>query len=91
MSLLQTGCPETTPDCSKFWMVVGAVLKGLDGVGQAGGLLVIAEGLLMPTVEQKQSARLWSDRPGPRAASTSLLVLPTALPGGAGIGVAGLF
>ena len=51
MSLGQTGCPKTTPNCSTFWMVAGAVGKALDGLGQAGGIFIMAEGLLLPTVE----------------------------------------
>lgn len=62
MSLAQTGCPKTTPNCSTFWMVVGAVLKGLDGVGQAGGLLIMAEGLLLPTVERPEKTVGLSDK-----------------------------
>src|SRR6478735_7260221 len=33
MKLFQTGCPENNKDCSTFWMVTGAVLAGLDGLG----------------------------------------------------------
>ena len=89
MSLMQTGCPETTPDCSKFWMVVGAIMKGFDGIGQVGGLLIMAEGLLMPTLERPQASRALSDRR--RDTATAITVLPTALPGGMGVGVVGLF
>jgi hypothetical protein len=89
MSLAETGCPETTPDCSTFWMVVGVILKTFDGIGQAGGLLIMAEGLFLPTVEPKpsaaQSTRVLAS-PEPR-----VTIVPTAVPGGLGVGVAGLF
>jgi hypothetical protein len=89
MSLAKTGCPETTPDCSTFWMVVAAIAKGLDGIGQAGGLLIMAEGLLMPTLQPPSSSAAASPKSTSRA--SSVLIHPTALPGGLGIGVAGLF
>ena len=89
MSLAETGCPETTPDCSTFWMVVGIILKTFDGIGQAGGLLVMAEGLFLPTVEPKPSLALTTRVPP--APEPRLTVLPTPLPGGLGVGVVGLF
>jgi hypothetical protein len=49
MALADTGCPDENPDCSKVWVVVRAILIGVDGVGQAGGLAVMAEAALMPT------------------------------------------
>ncbi len=89
MSLAETGCPETTPDCSTFWMVVGIVLKAFDGIGQAGGLLIMAEGLFLPTVEPKPPVARSSQRLA--APKQSVTILPTPVPGGLGIGVTGLF
>ncbi|HEU5077517.1 MAG TPA: hypothetical protein VFU02_25165 [Polyangiaceae bacterium] len=105
MSLAETGCPSTTPDCSTFWMVVGGIMKGFSGIGQAGGLLLMIEGLFLPTVEPRPLAgrARWNatsvarsthqtstNRSTPSAAS-SLLVLPAPLPGGGGLSVVGLF
>jgi len=94
MSLAKTGCPETTPDCSTFWMVVGAVLKGLDGIGQAGGVFIVLEGLFLPTVQPPAKSAQLETRGSVSLDSEnrrSVVVLPTAMPGGLGLGVAGLF
>lgn len=99
MSLAETGCPSTTPDCSTFWMVVGGILKGFSGIGQAGGVLLMVEGLLMPTVEPRNvtGRARWnltpSSPPAERGTSlaTNVLVLPAPLPGGGGLSVVGLF
>jgi len=97
MSLAQTGCPATTPDCSTFWMVVGGILKGFSGIGQAGGVFLMLEGLFLPTMQPKATAERarWSLTPGADVATTSaasrIVVFPTSLPGGGGVGVAGLF
>lgn len=49
MKLFQTGCSDTAPSCNQFLIVVGAVLAGLDGLGQAGGVGLLLEGIFMPT------------------------------------------
>jgi len=99
MSLAETGCPSTTPDCSTFWMVVGGILKGFSGIGQAGGVLLMVEGLLMPTVEPRSTTGRagWKLAPSSHAPergtslATNVLVLPAPLPGGGGLSVVGLF
>lgn len=95
MSLAETGCPSTTPDCSTFWMVVGGIMKGFSGIGQAGGVLLMIEGLFLPTVEPraKTASASWQLTPPDHATSRagSVVVLPAPLPGGAGLSVLGLF
>jgi hypothetical protein len=59
MALGKTGCPTSTPDCSKVTLVIGAILSIFDGVAQAGGLGIVGEGLFLNTS---------SSRPGPRKA-----------------------
>jgi hypothetical protein len=49
MALAATGCPAGDPDCSVYIVVLRAVLTGLDGIGQVGGLALMAEAALMPT------------------------------------------
>jgi hypothetical protein len=53
MSLSHTGC-SGDPDCNTLLMVLGAIATTLDGIGQAGGLALAAEGLFMPTQEPKR-------------------------------------
>lgn len=97
MSLAETGCPSTTPDCSTFWMVVGGIMKGFSGIGQAGGVLLMVEGLFLPTVEPRPTAAraswnaTFEARATNQTSATSVLVLPAPLPGGGGLSVIGLF
>jgi hypothetical protein len=49
MKLFQTGCSDTAPSCNQFLIAIGAVLAGLDGLGQAGGIGLLLEGIFMPT------------------------------------------
>lgn len=49
MALGDTGCADDNPNCSTFTVVLRAVLTAIDGVGQAGGLAVVIEGLFLPT------------------------------------------
>lgn len=107
MSLAETGCPSTTPNCSTFWMVVGGILKGFSGIGQAGGIFVMLEGLFLPTVEPRAKATRagWdlarparsrdshatSPLPAARGMTSSVVVMPAPLPGGGGLSLVGLF
>jgi hypothetical protein len=58
LALTHTGCGGG-PQCNTFLVVLGAIATSLDGIGQAAGLALGAEGLFMPTQE----------RPAKRAAS----------------------
>jgi hypothetical protein len=49
LSLGHTGCADTNPGCATLGIVLRAVLTGLDGVVQAGGLALITEALFLPT------------------------------------------
>jgi hypothetical protein len=48
--IANNGCVEGE-DCSKVLVVVRSILMALDGVAQAGSLVVVLEGLFMPTQE----------------------------------------
>lgn len=67
LALGETGCPADDPHCPIVPIVIRAVLTGLDGVMQAGGLFVMLEGAFMPTrrVAPEPSALL----PSPRRSS----------------------
>src|SRR6188768_2954721 len=54
MALTHTGCGGG-PDCNTLLVVLGAIATALDGIGQAGGLALAAEGLFMPTREPKRA------------------------------------
>src|SRR6478735_8996573 len=54
MALSHTGCGGG-PDCNTLLVVLGAIATSLDGIGQAAGLALAAEGLFMPTREPKRA------------------------------------
>jgi hypothetical protein len=92
MALADTGCADDDPGCSTFTVVLRAILTTMDAVGQAGGVLVAAEALFMPTQEQAGAPRR---RPLPRLESRSgVRVRPTPFTAGrdgVGLGVVGSF
>lgn len=84
IALGDTGCAEDEPDCSVVIVVLRAALTIIDGVGQAGGLAIMSEGLFLPTREPKRGARTeprFSVRPSTINAGRD----------GVGIGVTGVF
>ena len=69
MSLAKTGCKDDDDSCSPAGLVFGALLTIIDGVVQAGGLAIAAEGLFLNT-----SSR--SAAPTKKAAATTLRAVP---------------
>jgi hypothetical protein len=82
IALADTGCADDDPDCGLLLVVVRAALTVIDGVGQAGGLAVMAEGLFLRTGTARQRPR---SEPALRA------VPLTFGKRGAGLGIAGSF
>lgn len=83
MAVGRTACPASDTNCSKVSLVLGAALTIMDGVVQAGGLAVIAEGLFLNT-----SSRA---RPVEKAQATVQAVPFSFEKGGVGLGVVGTF
>ena len=84
IALGETGCAEDEPDCSVVIVVLRAVLTAIDGVGQAGGLLILGEGLFLPTRE----------RSAERTKTPEFAIAPSAAPAGKngiGLGLRGVF
>ena len=82
MALGKTGCPTSgSSDCSKVPLVLGAILTIFDGVVQAGGLGIVAEGLFLNTS---------SSRPAPQKAQVQAVPLNFGKDG-VGLGVVGTF
>lgn len=54
MALSHTGCGGG-PQCNTLLVVLGAIATTLDGIGQAAGLALAAEGFFMPTQEPKRT------------------------------------
>lgn len=84
MALGKTGCPTSTPDCSKATLVIGAILTVFDGITQIGGLGIIGEGLFLKTS---------SGVPAPRKAEgPAVRAVPLNFgKDGVGLGVVGIF
>lgn len=52
MAIANNGCRPDEPDCSRVWVVVRGILMALDGLGQAAGIGMMIESLVLPTQEQ---------------------------------------
>ncbi len=82
MSLAETGCPDDEPDCSIVIVVLQAVMTTLSGVGQVGGLGVMAEGVFVQTKERRAASE---------PATFSAEVQPVVDEDHIGLGVVGRF
>jgi hypothetical protein len=56
ISLFQNQCPASDPNCGAI-LYLRAILEIVDGLAQAGGLAVAAEGLLLTTESPKATRR----------------------------------
>jgi hypothetical protein len=92
MALGKSGCADDDPGCSKFVVVLRAILTTMDAVGQTGAVAVMGEALFMPTMEVAPGTER---RPLPRLRRTeSFTVHPVpyvAGKDGVGLGVVGSF
>ena len=92
MALADTGCADDDPGCSTFIVVLRAILTTIDGVGQAGGLAIMAEALFVPTQERRPRSALLPMRKLEHAPSFELRPVPfVAARDGLGLGVVGRF
>jgi hypothetical protein len=92
MALAAAGCPAGDPNCSVYIVVLRAVLTGLDGVGQVGGLALMAEAALMPTsgpVGQSPTAK--RARHTPRRVAFDVRPMPLVGNDSIGVGLQGHF
>lgn len=90
MALTHTGCGGG-PQCNTFLVVLGAIATSLDGIGQAAGLALAAEGLFMPTQEQTKRARAAGGLLAPRRNGLDLRPTFDAGKNSVGFGVIGVF
>lgn len=105
IAIKNNGCPADNPDCSRFWVWTRGILTAIDGMGQAGGLLIALEGIFLrtsdeaPVTEAPEGAPLPrrdtpegtpSDEPPPR----NLFIAPSPMgvgDSGLGLSVSGTF
>jgi len=85
IALGKTGCPSSdSSDCNKVPLVIGAILTIFDGVVQAGGLGIVAEGLFLNTSSRAPAPR--------KAEGPAVRALPLNFgKDGVGLGVVGTF
>jgi hypothetical protein len=90
MALAKTGCSDAEPFCDTFTVVFRTILTTLSAVGQTGGILVMGEGLFLPTAPR---ARRGSEAaPPPRLVRPTVSVAPSAIgPSGYGLSLSGNF
>jgi hypothetical protein len=90
MALTATGCGKHDPGCSTIIVVLRAILTGIDGVAQVGGVGIMGEALFLPTTvgtpaasrrHRHKSARAFEIAPVPIVSGTD----------GVGLGVVGRF
>lgn len=96
--------PDAPASCNDFGRIFGAILLALDGIGQAGGVAIMAQSLFIRTAPRGSSAALHT--PGPsyssiahrrrfltyRSGDFEVSARPTSLPGADfALGVVGKF
>ncbi len=86
IALSHSGCPDSDPGCSLFWVVCRAILTGIDGVGQAGGLALLAEAAFLPTSTSSASAAVPKPKP-----TLTLQATPLITPDSTGLSLFGRF
>ena len=108
LAIAHNGCAASEGEqCSTVWLVFRAIAEGIDGAAQAGGVLVMLEGVFMPTQYKPETRRApqtpstptpWSPPPPetapPKPNDKNLFWIPTPMAlgtRGVGVGVVGNF
>jgi hypothetical protein len=55
-AIAHNGCAPNETDCSDAWVAFRTIITALDGVAQAGSLVIAIEGLFLPTQEVSPAA-----------------------------------
>jgi hypothetical protein len=80
MALAKTGCSDTEPLCDTLDVIVRTVFTALSAIGQTGGVLVLGEGLFLPTAPRARRAAhseaspAWLKPVGPKISVTPVAV-----------------
>jgi hypothetical protein len=65
LAIAHNGCAASEGEnCSTVWLVMRAIAEGIGGIAQAGGVLVMLEGVFMPT-QYKAETRRTPQTPSP--------------------------
>ncbi len=87
IALGQSGCAPDNPGCDAS-LVMRTILTVVDGIAQAGGLAVAAEGIFMTTEAEPEAS---ATAAGPRTEAVSITAAPLVSPTVLGVGLAGWF
>lgn len=98
MAIANNGCAADEPDCSRFWVWTRGIVTALDGLGQAGGLLIALEGIFLHSAQDEPVTPPKERRPGDEPAEEppprNLFIAPTPIGVGAsgvGLSISGMF
>ncbi len=105
LAVKNNGCSEGNPDCSRFWVWTRGILTAIDGMGQAGGLLIALEGIFIKTSDEEPVTEVPKGAPRPSTEAPegapkdeppprNLFIAPTPMgvgDSGIGISISGLF
>jgi hypothetical protein len=91
LALGDTGCGSSESSCSTLIVIGRTALAVVSGVGQAGGVLALVEGIFMPTGSGAAAPKAATNLMRDVGAQPSWVAVPVALPDGAGIEVSGRF
>ena len=90
MALAKTGCGENETNCDTVAVVLRTLLTLLSAVGQTGGVLVMGEGLFLPTAPPARRGSV--AEPPARLVRPNVSVAPSAVgPSGYGMSFSGNF
>lgn len=84
LAVAHAGCGSSEANCSDVLAVIRAVLAGISGVGQVGGLAALGEAAFLPTASSERALP-------PKAALQVQNVTFTAGEQGIGLGLSGAF
>jgi len=92
MALAKTGCGENETYCDTVAVVLRTVITTLSAIGQTGGVLVLGEGLFLPTAPSARAGSAPVTTPSQRLVRPNVSVTPSAVgPSGYGFSVFGNF
>ncbi len=91
LALGDTGCGSAESSCSTLIVIGRTALAIVSGVGQAGGVLALTEGIFMTTGSGAATPKAAGNVMRDVGAQPSWVAVPVVLPDGAGIEVSGRF
>jgi hypothetical protein len=79
LAIAHNGCPADEPDCSGVLVAIRTIITAIDGLGQAGGLAILLEGIFVPT-QERAAAPKRAPTPKPSTPSAPPSTTPPSTP-----------